>query len=420
MAEDLQEADSRSTIARVGLGAAIAMLVLLAASYVVNAMDRQVFPVLLPNIREDFGFSLPQGGLLATIFTLGIGVAGLPTGYLLDRLSRKTVMLVGITIYSGFTLLTAVSVGFWDMFAYRALTGVGEAMQNAALFTAVGAFFFAHRAMALGTLNFAYGLGSFFGPLFGAKLATATDDWRTPFYLYAVIGLAFVAVIAVFVRTTFTERVEESGDAGVVRVLDHVPANLYNRNIRLLAVVAMVVGLAMYGYLGLYPTYLREELGFTTEQAGFAASMFGLGALLGIPAGWLGDRLNQRNLMIAALVAGSVVGWLLFNGPTSPGAQNALSFAEGALASGFMFVNIYSSMQRSVRPALIGRASGLYVASFYIPAALAGYAFSELVANLSWGAAGLWQLTVLPYVAVAALLFVDVRQFSNAPVPAGH
>ena len=414
MAQGLPVADKRPTASRIGMGVAVALLVLLAASYVVNAMDRQVFPVLLPNIRKEFGFSLPQGGLLATIFTLGIGIAGLPSGYLLDRLSRKTVMLVGIAIYSVFTLLTAISVGFADMFTYRALTGVGEAMQNAALFTAVGAFFFAHRALALGALNFAYGVGSFLGPLFGAKLATATGNWRTPFYVYALLGLVFVVLIAVLVRRTFTERVEDTGDKGVVKSFDHVPAALYNRNIRLLALVAVVVGLAMYGYLGLYPTFLREHLHFSTQQAGFAASMFGLGALVGIPAGWLGDRFNQRNVMIAALVAGSGVGWLLFNGPTTPGAQNLLSFAEGALASGFMFVNIYSSMQRAVRPALIGRASGLYVASFYIPAALAGYAFSELVGNLSWGAAGLWQLTVLPYVAVVALLFVDVRQFSNA------
>jgi MFS family permease len=395
------------------------MLVVLAASYVVNAMDRQVFPVLLPHIREDFGFTLPQGGLLATIFTLGIGLAGLPTGHLLDRMSRKAVMLIGIVIYSAFTILTAVAFGFADMFAYRALSGVGESMQNAALFSAVGAYFFANRALALGSLNFAYGLGSFLGPLFGAKMAATTGAWELPFYVYGLIGLVFVAVIALAVRKWFTEQVEPPAEARVQRTFDNVPASLYNRNIVLLAVVAVVVGVAMYGYLGLYPTFLQEKLGFSTEQAGFAASMFGLGALAGIPAGWIGDRLNQRNVMIVVLLAGSVVGWLLFNGPTTPAAQNLLSFAEGALASGFMFVNIYSSMQRAVRPHMIGRASGLYVASFYVPAALAGYLFSELVGRVGWGGAGLWQLTILPLVAVVAVLFVDVRRFDNASASAG-
>lgn len=410
--------DLGAVAARVGTVAAGVMLFILAGSYVINAMDRQVFSVLLPAVRDDFGFTLAQGGLLATIFTLGIGVAGLPTGYLLDRMARKAVILIGIVVFSVFTILTALASGFADMFVYRALSGVGESMQNAALFSAVGAYFFAHRALALGTLNFAYGVGSFLGPYLGAKLAATSGMWELPFYVYGLIGFAFVVLIGLFVTKRFTEQVDPP--VTTRHSVDHVPEVLWNRNIVALAIAAVVVGVAMYGYLGLYPTFLQEELGFSTEQAGFAASMFGLGALMGIPAGWIGDRLNQRNVMIVALLVGSAVGWLLFNGPTTPVAQNVLSFAEGAIASGFLFVNIYSSMQRAVRPHMVGRASGLYVASFYVPAALAGYLFSQLVGLVGWGGAGLWQLTILPFVAVAALLFVDVRRFENAGARAAH
>jgi MFS family permease len=399
---------------------ALTTLVVLGLSYVLNAMDRQVFPVLVPAIREDLGFTLGQGGLLATIFTLGIGVAGLPTGYLLDRMSRRAVMVLGILIFSVFTVCTALAVGYADMFVYRVMSGVGEAMQNAALFSAVGAYFFATRALALGSLNFAYGIGSFLGPLLGAHFAGTFGAWQAPFYIYGFAGIAIALVILAVVSKRFTEQVENPASEPGRGSLDHVPEQLYNRNLLLLAVVAVVVGVAMYGYIGLYPTFLQEELGFSTADASLAASMFGIGALVGLPAGWLGDRVNQRNLMIAALLAGAVVGYLLFNGPTTLGPQVVLSFAEGAIASGFLFVNIYSSMQRAVRPTMVGRASGLYVASFYIPAALAGYLFSALVAGTGWGGAALWQLSVLPIVGVVVLLFVDVRRFSNARVPAHH
>lgn len=405
-------------LARLTKTVAIVTLVVLGISYVLNAMDRQVFPVLLPDIREEYGFSLSQGGLLATIFTLGIGLAGVPTGYLLDKMSRRAVMLLGIVIFSVFTLLTALSVGYWDMFAYRALSGVGEAMQNAALFSAVGAYFFANRALALGSLNFAYGIGSFLGPLLGAYSATAFGDWRAPFFIYGGVGLVLVIVIRLAVSKRFTEQVESK--SATAPSFDHMPENLYNKNLLLLALTAVVVGVAMYGYIGLYPTFLQEELGFSRGDAGLAASMFGIGALVGLPAGWLGDKYDQRKIMIAALLVGSVVGYLLFNGPTTLGPQLVLSFAEGAVASGFMFVNIYSSMQRSVRPEMVGRASGLYVASFYIPAALAGYLFSGLVGATGWGGAAFWQLSILPILGVIALLFVDVKKFSNARVAAHH
>jgi MFS family permease len=399
---------------------AITTLVVLGLSYALNAMDRQVFPVLLPEISRDVGFTLGQGGLLATIFTLGIGVAGLPTGYLLDRMSRRAVMVLGIAIFSAFTVLTALAVGFGDMFVYRTLSGVGEAMQNAALFSAVGAYFFANRALALGSLNFAYGVGSFLGPLLGAHFATMSGEWRVPFYIYGAAGLVFVIVIGTLVSKRFTEQVENSNPQHGQVDLDHVPTRLYNRNLVLLAVVALVVGIAMYGYIGLYPTFLQNELGFSPAEAGLAASMFGIGALVGLPAGWLGDRFNQRTIMIVALLVGAVVGYLLFNGPTALWQQVALSFAEGAIASGFLFVNVYSSMQRAVRPEMVGRASGLYVASFYVPAAVAGYLFSALVGATGWGGAAIWQLTVLPLVGVVVLIFVDVRRFSNARAAAHH
>lgn len=405
--------------ARLTKTVALTTLVLLAASYVINAMDRQVFPVLLPDIRHEYGFTLAQGGLLATIFTLGIGLAGVPTGYLLDRLSRKAVMLIGIVIYSAFTILTAVAVGFADMFAYRALSGVGEAMQNAALFSAVGAYFFANRAMALGSLNFAYGLGGFLGPLLGAKMGIAYG-WRTPFYVYGILGVVFVVAIMLFVRKRFTEQVEGVAGTGQVRSFDHVFPNLYNRNILLLGVTAFVVGLAMYGYLGLYPTFLQEVLHLSKDQAGTAASMFGLGALVGLPAGYIGDRLNQKWVLIVALLAACVVGYLIFNGPTTAGAQYGLSFCEGALGSGFCFVNVYSAMQRAVRPDMIGRASGIFVSCLYVPASIAGYLFAKLVQNFSWGGAGLVQLGLLPLIGVAAMLLVDTRRFSNATVLPGH
>ena len=403
----------------VGPTLAIGLLVLLAGSYVVNAMDRQVFPVLLPAVRNEYGFSLGQGGLLATIFTLGIGLAGLPSGYLLDRFSRKAVMVAGILIYSAFTLLTTASTGFGDMFGYRAASGVGEAMQNAALFSAIGAFFFRRRALALGSLNFAYGLGSFLGPLLGSQLQEGADSWRLPLLIYGGLGIVFAVVILVGVPKRFTERrepaaPEERGQgAGLA-------TSLWNRNSMLLALIAAITGLAMYGYIGLYPTFLEDELGFTGGQAGFTASMFGLGALMGIPAGLLGDRYDPRYVIGGAFVGAMVVGFLVFNGPTGRAAQAILSFGVGTFASGFLFVNVYSALQRSIRPDYVGRASGLFVASLYIPSAFAGYLFSALVDAFDWGGAGLVQLTLLPIVGIIAVLCLDGSRFPRSPRTQGR
>jgi MFS family permease len=412
MTQRAQAATVPKTYDRTTLPVALVMLILVAASYVINAMDRQVFSVVLPPIREDFSFSLAQGGFLATIFTLGIGLAGVPSGYLLDRYSRKVVMLVGIAIYSVFTILTALALGFLDMTLYRAITGIGESMQNAALFSAVGAYFYSRRAMALGTLNFAYGLGSFFGPLFGGVMLQSTGSWKLPFYVYGILGLVFIGIIGFFVTRRFTEQ-EEPPSVAAASIDERMPERLLNRNLIVGIITATIVGTSMYGYLGLYPTFLQENLGFTPTQAGFALSMFGLGALMGIPAGYLGDRFPQRWVIIGALVGAMLTGYILFNLITTPAQHNVFSFLEGMFASGFLFVNVYSLMQRSVKTTIIGRASGAFITSLYVPSALAGYLFAFLVGRIDWGGAAIVQLVLIPLIGIVAMLFLDPSRINT-------
>jgi MFS family permease len=396
MTQRAQAATVSKTYDRTTLSVAVVMLVLVAASYVINAMDRQVFSVVLPPIREDFSFSLAQGGFLSTIFTLGIGLAGVPSGYLLDRYPRKVVMLIGIAIYSVFTILTALALGFLDMSLYRAITGIGESMQNAALFSAVGAYFYSRRAMAL----------------FGGVMLQSTGSWKLPFYVYGVLGLVFIGIIGFFVTRRFTEQ-EEPPSVTAASVDERMPERLLNRNLIIGIITAAIVGTSMYGYLGLYPSFLQEELGFTPTQAGFALSMFGLGALMGIPAGYLGDRFPQRWVIIGALVGAIVTGYVLFNLITTPLQHNVLSFLEGMFASGFLFVNVYSLMQRSVKTTIIGRASGAFITSLYVPSALAGYLFAFLVGRFDWGGAAIVQLVLIPLIGIVAMLFLDPSRINT-------
>ena len=127
--QNICESDRAAPVQSGTRAVAVAMFSVLLTSYVINAMDRQLFPLVAPDVRREYGFSLANIGLLSTIFTLGLAVAGLPTGYLLARLSRKAVLQVGIGIFSAGTILTVLSTGFVDMLAYRAATGIGEAMQ---------------------------------------------------------------------------------------------------------------------------------------------------------------------------------------------------------------------------------------------------------------------------------------------------
>ncbi|MEU8075637.1 MFS transporter [Catellatospora citrea] len=390
-----------------GAGIAVGFAVL-CASYMLNAMDRQIFYPLLPDIRQEFGFSLEQGGLLATGFTLGLALAGLPAGYLVDRVSRKTVILISVLVYSVGTLAIPLASGFADMSAYRLLSGVGEGVQATALYAVIGAFFFHRRAVAAGVVGVAFGAGVFLGPLVGTRIAAAWGDWRGPFFVFAAAGLLLSLLIAAVVSRTMTEAV--TGAATSAATYDHVPANPYNRNTLGLGIACAVAGMVFYGFLGLYPTFLREHLGFTAGQAALAVSCSGFGAMMALPAGWLGDRFNQRHLLAVAFVATSATALVTYQYATTTTAQYVLAFLMGTFASGFLFTNCTTAMQRAVRPEHVGRGAGLFMLTYYVAAAFSGLLFARLVTDLGWGGAGLWQLTVLPVLGIAGLLLVDTSK----------
>ncbi len=400
---------SRAPISRAMIAVGFLLIVL---SYMVNAMDRQVFPPLLPDIRADYGFSLEQGGLLATNFTLGMALAGLPAGYLLDRFRRKTVLLASIVIYSLGTMATPLATGLADMTVYRVVSGFGEGMQSAAIFAAMGAFFAHRRGLAFGVIGAGYSIGVFIAPLIGVWLMNLHGTWHSPFYLFGTAGLLIAAACLFLVKTGLTEHSVEQTVS--TRSYAYMPASAYNRNSIALAVHSVVSGVAIYGFLGLYPTYLITSLHYTTEQAALAMSLLGFGGMTAILGGWLGDRVNQRTLLIVSLLAVSALAVCIYETQAGVGVQCVFAFLMGAFGLGFIYPNTNSAMQRAVRPDQIGRASGLFVTSYYGTAAFSGLLFAALVDSFGWSSAGLLQVTVLPLVGVAALTFVRPARFNNA------
>ena len=383
-------------IAWIGIG-------ILIGSYCVNAMDRTLFPLMLTDVRREYGFGLPEAGLLSTIFTLGMALAGIPTGYLMSRYSRRTVIQIGMFIYSAGTIITVVALGFGDMLFYRAVTGVGEAMQLTALLAIFSSYFSRYRAAGVGTLNYAYAFGAIIGPALGTSLLVHYGSWRAPMIVFGVLGFVMMLLVAVIVRPWLSERT--SSKQQDLRV-GGVPT-LRNRNTAVLTFQSVLLGLAIYGYLGMYPTFLREHLHFAPTEIGRVMSTYGLGVLLSLGAGWLGDRFSARGVLSLSFLFSAVVCALIFNGPTTFGAQAVFSFALGVLFSGTIFVNLAGYHVRSVVGELGGRASGLFVTSLYGAATVAGYAIGWLVRLSGWTVAGDVQLVLLCVIGAAASLMLQ-------------
>src|SRR3989475_8765192 len=315
--------------------AAIAMFGLLLASYVINAMDRQLFPLLVPEVRRQYNFSLSDVGLLSTVFTLGMALAGLPTGYLLSHFSRKTVLQAGIALFSACTVLTVMAFGFHDMLIYRAATGVGEAMQLTILLAIAANYFASYRAAAVGSVNFSFGIGAMISPILGGALLSVYKIWQMPMVFFGVLGFIAIAAISLTVRPWFTEIQASAGEQ-----VDRGGAQtLMNRNTILLTAMSVISGFVIYGYLGMYPAFLREGLRYSPTTTGRVMSLYGLGALGSIGGGWLGDRFSPRLVLSVAVFFAAILGFLMFNGSGAVFPPVMLLFRWGIVLSGVIYVN---------------------------------------------------------------------------------
>jgi len=398
---------------------AIVMFAILLASYMCNAMDRQIFPLLLSDVRKEFGYTIYDAGLLSTIFTLGLAVAGIPTGYLLTKMSRKSVLQLGILIFSVGTAATVLAYGFTDMLIYRAVTGIGEAMQVTVLIAICTNYFSNYRSAAVGTLSFTYGIGAIIGSPLAGFLLSYYQTWRFPMIVFGLFGIIAMGFIAVFVKPWFSETL------GTEENQKNISAEnkLFNHNIVVLTVVSVLWGLTLYAYFGLYPTYLREALKYTPPTAGSLMSFFGIGALTSIGGGWLGDRFSPRVVLGGAFFAAAGLGWLLFHSGDSFSVLAAITLVWGLVAGGILFVNVAAYHVKAVRPALSSRAAGLFVTTFYAAGAASGYILGYFVNSYSWQTAADIQIVGLSLIAGFVSLALKPermlsRQATASPQPA--
>jgi MFS transporter, DHA1 family, inner membrane transport protein len=365
-----------------------------------NAADRQLFPLLLHDVRQTYHFPLSQAGLLSTIFTLGLALAGLPTGYLLARISRKSALILGIAIFSSATALTVFAFGFADMLLYLAASGIGEAIQFTVIIAIATSYFSRNRAAAIGSVNLCFGIGAFSGPILASFWLGTYHDWRAPMLIFGLIGFVMIAAIVICVRPWFTEtavinRVQsDSGGA----------TTLLNFNSIILTVLSVMAGLVLYGFTGLYSTFLREGLHYTAKQAGLVTGCYGVGALVSIAGGWLGDRLSPRLVLSGAFFAIAVFAYLCFHATGSLLRQAVLTGAFGAAGSGTVFVNLAGYHVKAVHRSLAGRASGMFVTGFYSAAAVAGYLMGEIASHTQWATAEVIQVSALACVAACIAL----------------
>ncbi|HYX32128.1 MAG TPA: MFS transporter [Oligoflexus sp.] len=365
-------------------------LFVLLGIYVNSFLDRSILALLVGPIRSTVGLSDSQMGfLMGPAFAVFYTIAGLPLGWLADRMSRLTLIAVGQVFWT----LSTVAFGFGRTWTHLAIArcnvGIGEATLTPSAHSLISDLFPSNQ---IGRAMSVYGMGIYIGSglasLIGGMLTHGYEldkthslpfigthlGWQIIFFVVALPTIPLTLLLLTLREPSRKNQVMAVNAAGEKTVLD-VPFSMFlshvwqNRGTLFCHTFGFAcLALSGYGAAAWMPEFFIRIHGWSPARAG---TLIGLATIISGPlgiilGGILGDKLAQRGRLDSKMRVSmyAALGWLPFGilGPL---------VATGELAYLCMIPALFfSSMHWGIAPAAIqeimpnqmrGQASALYL-----------------------------------------------------------
>lgn len=268
----------------------LALYALTAGAFGIGVTEFVIMGLLL-QVSADLGISISAAGLLISGYALGVVIGAPLLTTLTGRWSRKTVLLALMVVFTLGNAACAVAPDYATLMAARVLTAFAHGT-----FFGVGSVVATslvpgdRKASAIAIMFTGLTVANILGVPFGTWLGQAYG-WRATFWAVTFVGLAALAVIALFVPKDRSDAAEGGSLGEELKVLGRRPV--------LLGLLTTVLGYA--GVFAVF-TYIAPML---TQIAGFSEAavspillVFGAGLVLG---NLVGGKLADRRLMATLL-----------------------------------------------------------------------------------------------------------------------
>ncbi len=329
-----------------------------------------------------------QIGLSASAYLSGAIGGSLLFGHLTDRLGRRKLFFVTLSLYLIASLATAFSTGLLTFACFRFFTGAGIGGEGSAINSAIDELLPARvRGRADLAINATYWLGAALGSagalvLLNPTLLPHRIGWRLCFAIGAILGMGIIGIrrsipesprwllmhgrVPEAVRVVAAIEVAVALDAGPlspvletvrIRVLGHASmahlvTTLARRYLRRTALGLTLMVSQAFCYNAIFFTYalvLGRFYGVPSGRAGLYLLPFALGNLIGpFALGHLFDTVGRRRMIAITYAASAVLlagtGYAFEQGWLTATSQTALwslvfFFASSAASSAYLTVS---------------------------------------------------------------------------------
>jgi len=331
------------------------VMVLLAIGAFSSVYAQFQLPPVAHIIIPDLGLSPSQFSSVFSAPMLPAIFFSILAGMMADKFGVKKVIAVGLMIAAAGAILRPLAGNFFTMLICMAMTGCGMAFLGANSAKVIGAWFPPEKISVM--------LGLFFA---STNLAMTVGTGTTAFFptlnsayvFSAVISVAALVMWLLLMKNDPNEKTERHEPQPILSLLAHAARS---RNVWLAATCMMIMSGAFMGMSGFLPTALQEMRGMDPVAAGFAASVFPIGNLLGSifgPAVCLKVGRMRIYLLAVGIVAavGTAFSWLAPAGFIMSTALLATGFAIGSITP---LLLSFPMILPEVGPQYAGSAGGL-------------------------------------------------------------
>lgn len=276
------------------------VLILMTLTYTSSFMDRTILSIIQHPIKEELGLSDTQLGLLGGFaFALFYSTLGIPVARLAERVDRRWLIAVSLTIWSIATAASGLARGFASLFALRVAVGVGEAGASPPAHSLITDFFAPRRrGTAFSIYSLGVPVGVLLGSIAGGYIAQAYG-WRVTFAIFGAPGLLLAMLIPLTIREPARGRLDPGQPVEETPPDFQAVLQLFARKRALFHCVAGASAAAFgaYSILTFSAPFFIRSFGATLTEAGiFLGLTGGLSAGVGIfVSGILTDRLSLRD-----------------------------------------------------------------------------------------------------------------------------
>jgi SHS family lactate transporter-like MFS transporter len=275
--------------------------------WTMDAFDYFIVVLVYADIAADFGVSLTRMAFLTTATLLMRPIGAAIFGLWADKVGRKKVLIIDVSFYSVVGFACAFAPNFTILLVLRLLYGIGMGGEwglGASL--AMEKVPPKRRGLVSGILQQGYAVGYLFAAVVYLLISNYTDwGWRGLF-AFSIVP----AMLSLFLRTRVKEsevwqETRANADRSKTTLRQILARPRVLRRFVYLVVLMTAFNWMSHGTQDIYPTFMKEGLGFSPNTALYIAILYNVGAILGgTIMGALSERIGRRAVVIICAVAG--------------------------------------------------------------------------------------------------------------------